>query len=74
MIAASLLMAPVYGEANDTMKIKIKIGESTMTASLNDSKAARDFWSQLPLSLTLKDYAKTEKVSDLRWCPHKRCR
>jgi hypothetical protein len=32
---------------------------------LNDSKAARDFASLLPLSLTLEDYASTEKISDL---------
>jgi hypothetical protein len=32
---------------------------------LNDSEAARDFASLLPLTLTLEDYNKTEKISDL---------
>jgi hypothetical protein len=34
-------------------------------ATLNDSKAAQDFASLLPLSLTLEDYNSTEKISDL---------
>lgn len=57
------------GEVSDervkSMKIKIKVGEKEATAALNDSEAARDFVSLLPLTLTLEDYAKTEKVSDL---------
>ncbi len=36
-----------------------------MTATLNDSKAARDFASLLPLTLTLQDYNGNEKISDL---------
>jgi hypothetical protein len=32
---------------------------------LRDSRTARDFVSQLPLTLTLEDYASTEKISDL---------
>ncbi|WP_323816294.1 cyclophilin-like fold protein [Cellvibrio sp. NN19] len=32
---------------------------------LNDSAASRDFLSLLPLTLTLEDYSKTEKISDL---------
>lgn len=47
------------------MKIRIKIGEKVVTATLNDSQTARDFVSLLPLPLTLEDYAKTEKISYL---------
>ena len=47
------------------MKIRIKVGEKEVTASLNDSQTARDFVSLLPLTLTLEDYAKTEKISYL---------
>jgi hypothetical protein len=36
-----------------------------VTGTLADSEAARDFASLLPLSLTLEDYAATEKISDL---------
>ena len=34
-------------------------------ATLADNDTARDFASQLPLELTLTDYAATEKISDL---------
>ena len=47
------------------MQIKIEIEGTTLTATLEDSETARDFAALLPLSLTLEDYASTEKVSDL---------
>jgi len=47
------------------MKIKLTIGLDEYTASLNDSKAASDFVSLLPMTLTLEDYAGTEKISYL---------
>ena len=47
------------------VKINIRLDDRIIPATLNDSKAAQDFASLLPLSLTLKDYASTEKVSDL---------
>ncbi|MDA7027627.1 cyclophilin-like fold protein [Bacillus sp. CLL-7-23] len=47
------------------MKIKLTVGQDEFTATLNDSKAARDFASLLPMTLTLEDYAGTEKISDL---------
>ena len=48
-----------------SMKIRIKVGEKEATGTLSDSQTARDFVSLLPPSLTLEDYAKTEKISDL---------
>ena len=48
-----------------TMKIEIVIGEKILKAELDDNTAARDFAAMLPLQLNLKDYAQTEKVSDL---------
>jgi hypothetical protein len=48
-----------------TVKINIRIEDSDIPATLNGSKAAQDFASLLPLSLTLEDYASTEKISDL---------
>lgn len=48
-----------------TMKIRMTINGKVATASLDDTPAARDFASLLPLSITLTDYASTEKVSDL---------
>lgn len=48
-----------------TMKIRIAVEGSVITATLFDSAASRDFVSLLPLTLTLKDYAATEKISGL---------
>ncbi|MBT2725154.1 hypothetical protein J7E67_30115 [Bacillus sp. ISL-46] len=47
------------------MKIKLTVGQDEYTASLNDSKTASDFIALLPMTLTLEDYAGTEKISDL---------
>ena len=48
-----------------TMKIRMNVEGTPLTATLHDTEAARDFASLLPLSLTLADYASTEKISDL---------
>ena len=48
-----------------TMKIRIKIEGRTLTATLLDNETSRDFASLIPLTLTLTDYAQTEKTSDL---------
>jgi len=47
------------------MQIIIEIEGTTVPATLDDNETARDFVSLLPLSLTLEDYASTEKISDL---------
>ncbi|WP_253894857.1 cyclophilin-like fold protein [Corallococcus exercitus] len=47
------------------MKIRLTVGEKVLTATLRDNETARDFASLLPLTLTLKEYAATEKISDL---------
>lgn len=47
------------------MKIRIEIEGTTLTATLNDTDAARDFASLLPLTITLEDYNATEKIADL---------
>jgi hypothetical protein len=48
-----------------SMKIHIDVEGATITATLDDSPAARDFASLLPLVLTLEDYHSTEKISNL---------
>jgi hypothetical protein len=48
-----------------TMKIRMGVEGTVITATLDDNATARDFVSLLPLTLTLQDYAATEKVSDL---------
>ena len=47
------------------MKICMDIEGTAITATLLDTATARDFASLLPLTLTLNDYAATEKISDL---------
>jgi acetyl esterase/lipase len=49
----------------EDMSLRITIGEKVVTATLTDNETARDFVSLLPLTLTLKDYNETEKISDL---------
>ena len=49
----------------ESMKIRITIGERVTTATMHDNPTARDFISLVPLTLTLEDYAKTEKISNL---------
>lgn len=47
------------------VKIRLIMGEERLTATLDDNATARDLLALLPLDLTLRDYANTEKVSDL---------
>ncbi len=47
------------------MKLRLITDGAVMTATLEDNATTRDFVSLLPLSLTLRDYGGTEKVSDL---------
>lgn len=47
------------------MNIKIVVEGQELTASLTDNEAARAFWAMLPLTVTLEDYAGTEKVCGL---------
>ena len=45
------------------MKIRLTINGQSATATLDDNPTARDFLSMLPLTLTLEDYASTEKIA-----------
>jgi hypothetical protein len=57
--------AETVPERIDSMKIRITLEDTVMTATLTDSQTTRDFVSLLPLTLTLEDYAGTEKISYL---------
>jgi hypothetical protein len=50
---------------SDSVKIRLRVKDKSITATLIDSKTTRDFISLLPLTLTLEDYAGTEKISNL---------
>ena len=54
---------PLAGKG--AMKIRIIVNDRALSATLDDNATARDFAALLPLTLTLRDYAATEKVSDL---------
>lgn len=45
--------------------IRVIVGDDTLSATLEDTAAGRDFAAMLPLDLTLTDYHGIEKVSDL---------
>lgn len=45
------------------MKIRMTIDGRAATATLYDNATARDFFSLLPMTLTLEDYASTEKIA-----------
>ncbi|WP_207063932.1 cyclophilin-like fold protein [Motiliproteus sp. SC1-56] len=62
---ASSAATPVSIHEESTMKIHLRLDGATLTATLLDTPAAKDFIDLLPLTLTLKDYAATEKVADL---------
>ena len=48
-----------------TMKIRFTANGKAVTATLINNAASRDFRSLLPLTLTLEDYAATEKIAYL---------
>lgn len=47
------------------LKLRLITEGAVLTATLEDTATTRDFVSLLPLNLTLRDYASTEKVGDL---------
>ena len=47
------------------IRINVIVGDQTLSATLDDTAAGRDFAALLPLELTLVDYNATEKVADL---------
>src|SRR5881296_3930126 len=48
-----------------TMKIRLKVEDKVMTATLSDSETTRDFVSLLPLTLTMNDLFGREKFGHL---------
>ncbi|MEW6688641.1 MAG: cyclophilin-like fold protein [Pseudomonadota bacterium] len=58
-------MAMDAAHGADAVKIRLLIDGKVVTATLTDSATAKDFLSLLPMTLTLEDYAATEKISYL---------
>lgn len=53
------------GTGESGMKVRLTAGTMVFTASISNTAIGRDFASRLPLKLTLKDYAETEKIAYL---------
>lgn len=47
---------------HESLQIKFTIGNNTATATLHDNATARDFISQLPMTVNMTDYGLTEKI------------
>jgi hypothetical protein len=56
---------PTETEERSQVELRVTVGGTVLRATMLDSETTRDFISLLPLTLTLSDYAQTEKVSDL---------
>ena len=46
-------------------RIHVIVGNDTLSATLDETPAGRDFAQLLPLDLSLSDYHATEKIADL---------
>src|SRR2546422_4944820 len=57
--------SPTVKERTSVMKIRLTINGKAINATLIDNATARDFLTLLPMTLTLEDYAATEKISYL---------
>jgi len=51
--------------AQEGQRIRIRMGDQTATATLNDSEAARDLVAMLPLSIRMRDHLGREKTGPL---------
>ncbi len=73
MSVAALIMGPALAEPHDPesgkeiamTRIHVIVGSETLSGTLDDTPAGRDFARLLPLELSLRDYHGTEKIADL---------
>lgn len=64
-VAPGTTTTPTETEERSQVELRLTVGGAVLRATMLDSETTRDFVSLLPLTLTLSDYAQTEKVSDL---------
>ena len=62
--APSTTLTPTTGSTT-AVNIRLTVEGRVVNATLNDSAAARDFASLLPLTLNLSDFHNSERISDL---------
>ncbi|QLA79719.1 MULTISPECIES: cyclophilin-like fold protein [unclassified Acidovorax] len=63
-LAAGVMPTTTFAQQGP-MKIHLHIDGAIATATLDNNAAARDFVAQLPLSLTLQNYAEIERIATL---------
>lgn len=63
-VAMSLLATPLKAQ-NQTMKLKITVGNREFTATLNESEAAKELIKLLPLDVTMNEHNGNEKFYNL---------
>jgi hypothetical protein len=51
--------------AQEAQRVRIRMGDQTVTATLNNSDAARDLIAMLPLSVNMRDHMRREKTGPL---------
>jgi hypothetical protein len=61
----AVLPTEISPERSNSLKIRITVEDTEMTATLIDSNTTQGFMALLPLTLTLEDYGSTEKISYL---------
>jgi hypothetical protein len=64
-LTAVVMTAPTWAQQAQTMKIRMEVNGTRVTATLDNNASSRDFVALLPLTLTLEDYNGTEKISNL---------
>lgn len=67
LVAISAVAATdaVSHSRRETMKIRMTMTGQIITATLEESDSAREFFAMLPLTLPFEDYAETEKIAYL---------
>ncbi|WP_295639705.1 cyclophilin-like fold protein [uncultured Mailhella sp.] len=62
---AVLALSSASADAAEKSALRLTINGNVLSATLEDSPAARDFRAMLPLTLNMRDFNGTEKISDL---------
>jgi hypothetical protein len=70
MAAAGIIVCAASGLGNTAMaqdgqRIRIRTGDQSVTATLNNSEAARELVAMLPLSVNMRDHMRREKTGPL---------
>lgn len=66
LMVMALTMTPGHAESQQSakaMNIRLTINGKSATATLLNNATSKDFFSLLPMTLTLEDYAATEKIA-----------